>query len=128
MKVYGNTPADELKHGRGPTPADPAVLGRGMSERELQEAIIELAVALKFHVYHTHDSRRSVPGFPDLTLVNGKRRRTIFAELKTTRGVVTPDQFDWLTTLATAGNHVHLWRPVDWLTGSIERELRGPRI
>jgi hypothetical protein len=100
----------------------------GMREADLQQGVVELAQALGFLVYHTHDSRRSAEGFPDLVLVNAHRRRTLFVELKAMRGHVSDAQRRWLQGLAEAGNHVHLWTPVDWFTGSIERELRGPRI
>lgn len=100
----------------------------GMPERALQEAIIELAGHLGYRHYHTHDARRSPQGFPDLLLVHPGRRRTLYAELKSTKGRLTTTQLDWLVDLAVAGNHVHLWRPYDWITGAIERELRGPRI
>lgn len=100
----------------------------GIRERDLQDGIMELAATLGFLAYHTHDSRRSPQGFPDLLLVHGPRRRTIYAELKGMRGHVTEAQGLWLYTLARAGNHVYLWTPVDWVTGMIERELRGPRV
>ena len=100
----------------------------GMLEHSLQDGILELAEHLGYLTYHTHDSRRSNPGFPDLVLCHPGRRRTIFAELKSTKGHVTRTQDMWLTGLATAGNNVHLWQPYDWVTGGIERELKGPRI
>lgn len=100
----------------------------GMPERDLQEAVTDLAGALGWLTYHTHDSRRSPAGFPDLVLVNPARRRTLWVELKAMKGHVTRAQAAWLYALAEAGNHVHLWTPAEWLTGTIERELRGPRI
>ena len=51
-----------------------------ISEAELQTAIIDCAVALGWLVYHTHDSRHSPEGFPDLILV--REPRLIIAELK----------------------------------------------
>ncbi len=99
-----------------------------MPERDLQAAVIELAGHLGYRHYHTHDARRSPQGFPDLVLVKGRARRTLYVELKAMRGHVTEAQEDWLHELAEAGNHVHLWTPADWITGAAERELRGPRI
>lgn len=99
-----------------------------MSERELQDNVIELAGHLKYLHYHTHNSQRSVAGFPDLVLVNPARRRTLFVELKAMTGRLSQAQSEWLVALAEAGHHVHLWTPVDWVSGVIERELRGPRI
>ena len=99
-----------------------------MPERDLQAAVVDLAAALGYMHYHTHDARRSPKGFPDLVLVNAPRRRTLYVELKSQKGHVTRAQAEWLHALAQAGNHVHLWTPVDWISGAIERELRGPRI
>lgn len=106
-------------------PDDP---GLSMSEAQLQDAVESLAATLGYLAYHTRDSRKSAPGFPDLVLVNAARRRTLFVELKAMTGTVSLDQATWLHHLAAAGQHVYLYTPVDWLTGSIERELRGPRI
>jgi hypothetical protein len=75
-------------------------------------------------VYHTHDSRRSDPGFPDLVLVHPGQRRIVFAELKTATGRTTPVQDAWLADLAAAGAEVHLWRPAD-LQRTIPTVLRG---
>lgn len=55
----------------------------------------------------------SSPGFPDLTLVRG--RRLVFAELKGHRGRVEPAQDEWLDLLAEVpGVEVYVWRPRDW--------------
>lgn len=63
--------------------------------------------------YHTHDSRRSPAGFPDLVLVRG--RRVVFAELKREGEKPTKEQEKWLELLeATGSAEVHLWRPSDW--------------
>ena len=99
-----------------------------MPEADLQAAVIDLARHLGYRHHHTYDSRRSPKGFPDLVLVHGPRRRTLYVELKSMKGHLTRDQTGWLDELAEAGNHVHLWTPVDWITGGIERELRGPRV
>ena len=62
--------------------------------------------------YHTYDSRRSNPGFPDLVLVgcNG----VLYRELKTDRGRLTPMQEWWLNSLLDAGQDAGVWRPSDW--------------
>jgi len=70
--------------------------------------------------YHAHDSRRSPPGFPDLVITG---RRTIYRELKTQKGDVSASQREWLDALREAGDDVDVWRPSDWLSGRIEREL-----
>jgi len=56
-----------------------------------------LARLAGFLVYHTHDSRRSEAGYPDLTITG--KGRIIFAELKSERGRLRPEQSIWLATL-----------------------------
>lgn len=93
----------------------------GMPERTLHEAVTELATHLGWSNYHTYNSRGSKGGFPDLVLW---RRRIIFIELKSTKGKLRRDQDITLHELANSGATVHVWRPVDWITGVIEHELR----
>lgn len=94
-----------------------------MTEKQLQAAIVKTARLLGWRVYHTFDSRRSEPGFPDLTMVRG--RLLIFAELKTDKGKVSAAQEAWLDALISTGVGVALWRPADWLDGTVERVLRA---
>lgn len=82
-----------------------------MREREWQAQVIEAARLLGWRVYHTHDSRRSEPGWPDLALV---RDRLVMAELKTANGRVSTAQEGWLDALQAAGVETYLWRPSDW--------------
>lgn len=73
-------------------------------------------------VYHTHDSRRSAEGFPDIVAV--RDRELIFAELKKRGGRATEAQIRWLRQLAEVGHLEHaayvepvrayLWTPDDW--------------
>lgn len=96
-----------------------------MSEAQLQAAVIECARALGWAVYHTHDSRRSEAGFPDLCMVRGNR--LLFAELKSASGRVSDAQEGWLLALIETGADVEVWYPSDWLSGGIEEILRGRR-
>jgi hypothetical protein len=91
-----------------------------MSEATLLEKVRRLARELGYLTYHTHDSRRSEPGFPDLVLVG---HRVIYAELKRMTGPTRPDQKKWLAALAAGGAEVHLWRPIDLLDGTITAVL-----
>ena len=90
------------------------------SESDFQATIIQMAELYRWLVYHTHDSRRSAPGFPDLTMV--RRGHLIFAELKTEKGPTSAAQKRWLAELQMAHPHVYLWRPSDW--SEIEAVLR----
>lgn len=95
-----------------------------MAEKPFQTRVIQLA---KFHgfelVYHTFDSRRSVPGFPDLVLVSSRRKRVMYRELKATKGRVSGDQRAWLDALVLAGEDAGVWQPADLLSGRIVAEL-----
>ena len=83
-----------------------------VSERDWQATVVQLAKLRGWRHYHTHDSRRSAPGFPDLVLVRGER--VIFAELKTDTGRVSVAQREWLDALRLTPAEVAIWRPRDW--------------
>jgi hypothetical protein len=100
-----------------------------MTEAQFQAQVVQLAGLLGWSWYHTHDSRRSPAGFPDLVLwhpgdvirergVRGPERRVnarfLLAELKTDKGRLSPEQRDTIATMAQAGVAVHLWRPRDF--------------
>lgn len=83
-----------------------------MTERQWQAQIVETAKYLGWWVYHTHDSRRSEPGFPDLVLV--RPPRLIFAEVKTAAGRLTQAQQDTIVMLDQTCAESYIWRPADW--------------
>ncbi len=83
-----------------------------VSESQFQLLVTGFAKEQGWLVYHTHDSRRSDPGFPDLVLVRGER--LIFAELKAERGRLSPDQVVWIAALRATNLAVYVWRPQDW--------------
>lgn len=108
-----------------------------MMEDELQGHIVKLAKGLGQLVYHTHDSRHSPKGFPDLIILGCGRM--VVAELKRQREKPTPDQEKWLAEYralaeefiapmgfkGTTPVQVFVWRPMDWLDGSVRRVLLG---
>lgn len=94
-----------------------------MRENALQDQIEALAFDLGWKTYHTHDSRRSNAGWPDLALVHPDRARFMVRELKTMRGRVTPEQREWLDGLTAAGVDAGVWRPMDLLNETVLREL-----
>ncbi len=103
-------------------------LADAMLEAELQAHVIDAVSRLGGLVYHTHDSRRSESGFPDLVIVLGGR--VLYRELKRQSqrlGQVTERQQAWLHSLAMAGQDVDVWRPLDWLDGTVSRTLAGLR-
>lgn len=97
-----------------------------ITEKEFLAQIKALAKLHGWRVYHTHDSRRSDPGFPDLVLV--RRGRLIFAELKVGKNKMTLPQVDWLADLGLVGGRVetYCWHPNDW--AAIEKILAGEAI
>lgn len=84
-----------------------------LPEKQFQAQILDLARLSGFLVYHTHDARRSAPGFPDLVLV--RPPLVLFAELKTDTGRLRPEQRLWLDALGRCESvESVLWRPGDW--------------
>lgn len=104
-----------------------------MTESELQAAVIELARLLGYLVAHFRPAqtergwRTAVQGdgkgFPDLVLAG--RGRVLFVELKGAAGKLSDEQVGWLGLLKLSGAETFVWRPRDWSSGAIERELRG---
>src|SRR5580765_6799003 len=105
-----------------------------MSERELQDAVIELAALLGYLCHHSLPARTSRgwrtalqgnEGAPDLLLVgNG---RVIHAELKSEKGKLSVAQECWASALSRAGAEYYVWRPRHWTSGVIEATLRSTR-
>jgi hypothetical protein len=118
-----------------------------MTERELQEAVIELAHVYGWKIAHFRpamnargDWRTPVAadgkGFPDLVMVSA--HALLFVELKSDKGKVTPEQLDWINRLMhkshewdknTTGVNEYMlgtdvWRPSDWTNGAIEKILK----
>ena len=103
--------------------AEQLLLAERMSERDLQTNVVDAVRKLGGVVYHTHDSRRSTEGFPDLVIVFERSGALLFAELKRQNGRLTDAQRRWLRALGAGGRHVYEWRPSDWLDGTIPRVL-----
>jgi hypothetical protein len=83
-----------------------------VTEKDWQTTVKDLVKRLGWRrPYHTFDSRRSEPGFPDLVLV---RDRVVFLELKRETGKLSAAQTDWLTMLIRARAEVYIARPSDF--------------
>jgi hypothetical protein len=77
------------------------MIAEGMSEAAWQGQLEQYAKSLGYLTYHTHDSRGSQRGFPDLTMI--KPGQMVLAELKRQKGsqaVLTFEQVAWLDALA----------------------------
>jgi hypothetical protein len=70
--------------------------------------------------YHTHTSKFSVSGFPDLVIAG---RWVVYRELKRQKENPTKAQREWIAALEAAGADVGVWRPSDWLSGRVQSEL-----
>ena len=91
-----------------------------INEKKFQSRVVQAANMFGWMCYHTYDSRRSNPGFPDLVLV---RDKVLFRELKTDKGRLTTAQKSWGDNLTKAGSDYDVWRPKDM--DEIVKELRG---
>lgn len=93
-----------------------------ITEAAFQAQVIELAHLLGWRVAHfrpaqtKHGWRTPVAadgkGFPDLVLV--RRKRLIFAELKSQRGRLSPEQREWWEALQPTGAEAYVWKPSDF--------------
>lgn len=93
-----------------------------MNETEWQQSVIELAQAYGWRVAHFRAAKTErgwrTPvqadgaGFPDLVLV--RPPELLFAELKSDKGRLSPDQVQWLSDLALCGIVAEMWRPRDF--------------
>ena len=108
-----------------------------MTEKELQDAIIDWATLFGWTIQHNYDSRRALPGWPDLVL--GRRHdyganlpdaSVLFWELKTAKGKVTALQENWLTMLDLAGCEARVIRPDDleWAIDRLKYPDRGDKF
>ncbi|OMH30698.1 hypothetical protein BGP79_11810 [Tersicoccus sp. Bi-70] len=95
-------------------------------EAELQSNVVALVKALRGRYFHVYDSRRSVPGYPDLHVwfPNCRHPVGLFRELKTERGRLSDEQAVIIEQFRACGYDVGVWRPRDWVSGRIQNELR----
>ncbi len=92
-------------------------------EDDLLDHVTELATWAGWTWHHETDSRKTRAGFPDLVLVHPRKRRVLWAELKSATGRLRPEQATWRDVLLAAGQEWHLWRPQHWTDGTIREEL-----
>jgi hypothetical protein len=121
------------KHSR--RPREPKELGRPMeaadyhrlvSEAVFTTQVVKLAESYNFKAYHTHDSRRSSPGFPDIVATCGDRKMTVYVELKTETGRIRPEQVEWIRELRRSGQRAFIARPRH--RDDLERLFRGEDV
>ena len=103
--------------------AVPDATARSMTEAHLLRNVRDLAKLLGFWTMHQLHSRGTQPGWPDLVLAHPTTGRFLLRELKTESGRLTEDQEQVLLLLGCCGLDAGVWRPRDWLDGTIEHEL-----
>ena len=92
---------------------------RNNEEEQLLTHIIELAHLYHWTVAHFRPARTEKgwrtavsgdgKGFPDLVLV--RANRIMAMELKSEKGKVSQEQWEWLEALGKTGAEVYLWKP-----------------
>lgn len=96
-----------------------------MSEDDLSEEVRKLAKDLRLFAYHTPDSRRLAPGFPDWVFISPQG--VLWRELKTQSGDLSRSQRQVRDMLIASGHNWAIWRPWDLRSGLIRRELEALR-
>ncbi len=95
-----------------------------LTEAQWQSEVMAIAKLGGWWCYHTHDSRRSQSGWPDLAML---RERLITAELKRVGGRLSTAQVEVAARLERAGVEHYLWDPGD--RDEVERVLlRQPNM
>jgi len=91
-----------------------APLPEALTEGRFLAKILGVAQRQGWLSYHTHNSRRSAPGFPDLVLC--RPGELLCIEVKTAQGKLTLPQQTWLQMLERVGTPVEVavWRPGEW--------------
>jgi hypothetical protein len=93
-----------------------------VSEKAVMAAIRRVARREGWRTYHTHNSKRSEPGFPDLVLV--KPPVVLFTEVKRAGEQPTLEQQRWLEALQRCTQvETYVWYPDDM--GTIVARLQG---
>lgn len=94
-------------------------------EGTLLAQVRQCATRAGWITYHTHDSRRSEGGFPDLVLTDGTS--LLMYELKTNTGKPTMEQERWLSLLTRTGKvECGIWRPRDFDAITTRLTQRNP--
>jgi len=94
---------------------------RRREETDMQDGIRQAAEALGYLTYHTYDSRRCTPGFPDLWILGfGK---LIVPELKAGKNKTTEAQDRWISELRAAGVDARVYHADQWRKRDLVYEL-----
>ena len=100
-----------------------AHLAGKMTEAELEEQIRDACTKLGILRFHVRISIGTTAGLPDDILIGPGG--ILWRECKTAKGKVTAAQQEAGAALTAAGQDWAVWRPADWYSGRIQRELAG---
>lgn len=106
------------------TPAQRTIAARMPEDRgpgSLEFHVKQLLEDFGLFGYHPYDSRRSVKGWPDWTILGPGG--ALFRELKAEAGRLTVEQRRVGSRLAEAGLNWGVWRPAELLGGTIAQQL-----
>lgn len=103
------------------------------TEKQFQGAVVELAEAQGWLVYHVPDSRQVAgtgKGFPDLVMAHRARAMLVICENKTEKGQLTPEQKRWLDALTAVAEALQSGpqRPTDHFQVCVLRPRHWPMI
>ena len=111
---------------------EPVAKGPKMTERQLSDAIVQLARLCRWRIHRDPYWRPTATdaGWPDLVLMRPRSEpwgdtQVIIAELKVNGRKTTAEQDAWLALWRDVpGASVYVWRDTDWTSGRIEECLR----
>ena len=83
-----------------------------LTEAAYQRRITDYCNLRGLRWHHETDSRRTRPGYPDLTVCGPGG--VVWLEVKTDTGRIRPEQRDWLNALTAAGHDALIVRPRHW--------------
>jgi hypothetical protein len=93
------------------------------TEQALLLAIVRKCRARGLLWFHDYTPQRNPPGLPDLLVVGPMG--FLVRELKSERGSLTSVQSRWVYALRAQRIDSGVWRPSDWESGRVGRELDG---
>lgn len=79
---------------------------QSMTHEQLDERVRQMCELLNLLHYHTYDSRKSQPGFPDWYIAG---EAIYHVENKAGNDTLTADQRKWCFALVDRQPHVHCW-------------------
>lgn len=118
------------------------LIAKQMTEKELMQSVIDMAQFRGWKVAHFRPAptgrvdQNGKPiwvtpvqadgrGFPDLLMIRGPQALAVETKVQSpSKGKITPEQQIWLDGLShVLGITSFVWRPSDWLDGTIQKVL-----